>query len=114
VIGAEFGLDALRDAAMNMKLDQHWDRLVLRRAAQDFGETQLTLAESAATSIGAPPAEADNAWAEGMAKEWIVSLGQPAQRARAAFQDLNAQAPWTFAKLMLVAAELNALLTALR
>ena len=114
VIGAEFGLDALRDAAMNMKLDQHWDRLVLRRAAQDFGETQLTLAESAATSIGEPPAEADNAWAEGMAKEWIVSLGQPAQRARAAFQDLNAQAPWTFAKLMLVAAELNALLTALR
>ncbi|MGH6950537.1 MAG: NAD-glutamate dehydrogenase domain-containing protein, partial [Vitreimonas sp.] len=30
VIGAEFGLDALRDAATAMKLEQHWDRLVVR------------------------------------------------------------------------------------
>jgi NAD-specific glutamate dehydrogenase len=95
-----------------MKLEQHWDRLVLRRAAQDFGETQLRLAEAAASAIGAPRAEA--ASAEGAAKEWIVSLGQPAQRARASFEELSAQGPWTFAKLMLVAAEFNALLASLR
>ena len=114
VIGAEFGLDALRDAAMNMKLEQHWDRLVLRRAAQDFGETQLKLAEVAASSIGEPPQSADNAWAESMAREWIGSLGQPAHNARAAFNELNSQGQWTFAKLMLVAAEFNALLSSLR
>ncbi len=114
VIGAEFGLDALRDVATNMKLEQHWDRLVLRRAAQDFGETQLTLAEAAARSIGAPPKDADNAWAESFAREWIASLGQPAQRARAAFNEMNGQGTWTFAKLMLVAAEFNALLSSLR
>ena len=114
VVGAEFGLDALRDAAMNMKLEQHWDRLVLRRAAQDFGETQLKLAKIAANSIGAPPAGADNAWAEMQAREWIGSLGQPAQNARSAFNELNAQGQWTFAKLMLVAAEFNALLASLR
>jgi glutamate dehydrogenase len=114
VIGAEFGLDALRDAAMNMKLEQHWDRLVLRRAAQDFGETQLKLAESAANKIGAPPQDADNTWAEGMAREWIASLGQPAANARSAFNELNTQGQWTFAKLMLVAAEFNALLASLR
>jgi len=114
VIGAEFGLDALRDAATNMKLEQHWDRLVLRRAAQDFGETQLRLAAAAASSIGAPPPTADNAWAEAKAREWIASLGQPAQNARTAFGELNAQGAWTFAKLMLVAAEFNALLSSLR
>jgi glutamate dehydrogenase len=114
VVGSEFGLDALRDAATNMKLEQHWDRLVMRRAAQDFGETQLKLAAAAAGSIGAPPASADNAWAEGVAREWIASLGQPAQRARSAFKELNGQGPWTFAKLMLVAAEFNGLLSSLR
>ncbi|HET9229923.1 MAG TPA: NAD-glutamate dehydrogenase, partial [Vitreimonas sp.] len=114
VVGAEFGLDALRDAAMNMKLEQHWDRLVLRRAAQDFGAMQLKLAEAAASQIGAPPQDADNAWAETTAREWIGSLGQPAHNARAAFNELNAQGQWTFAKLMLVAAEFNALLASLR
>jgi glutamate dehydrogenase len=41
-------------------------------------------------------------------------LGQPAQRARSAFAELNAQGPWTFAKLMLISAELNALVAAVR
>ena len=109
VVGAELGLDALRDAATTMRLDQHWDRLVVRRAAEDFGETQLKLAEAAAKSIGAPPKNADMAWAEAAAKTWVASLGQPAQRARTAFAELNTQGPWTFAKLMLIAAEFNAL-----
>ena len=114
VIGAEFGLDALRDAATNMKLEQHWDRLVLRRAAQDFGDRQLRLAEAAAAAIGAPPKNADHAWAEEAARGWVASLGQPAQRAREAFAELNGQGPWTFAKLMLVSAEFNALVGSLR
>jgi glutamate dehydrogenase len=68
----------------------------------------------AASNIGAPPQGADNAWAEGVAREWIASLGQPAHNARSAFTELNSQGPWTFAKLMLVAAEFNALLSSLR
>jgi glutamate dehydrogenase len=112
VVGAEFGLDALRDAATNLKLEQHWDRLVVRRAAEDFGETQLKLAEAAAKAIGAPPENVESTNAA--AKAWMVSLGQPAQRARAAFAELNGQGPWTFAKLMLVSAELTALVSSVR
>jgi NAD-specific glutamate dehydrogenase len=97
-----------------MKLEQHWDRLVLRRAAQDFGDRQLRLAEAAAAAIGAPPKNADHAWAEEAARGWVASLGQPAQRAREAFAELNGQGPWTFAKLMLVSAEFNALVGSLR
>ncbi|MGD9978986.1 MAG: NAD-glutamate dehydrogenase [Hyphomonadaceae bacterium] len=114
VIGAELGLDALRDAATNMQLEQHWDRLVVRRAAGDFGEAQLKLAEAAAQSIGAPPTNADIAWATEAARNWLASLGQPASRARSAFAELSGQGQWTFAKLMLIAAEFNGLVAAVR
>jgi glutamate dehydrogenase len=113
VIGAELGLDALRDAAMNMRLDQHWDRLVVRRAADDFGEMQLKLTEAAAKAMGAPK-QTDAASVAQAAKTWLGSLGQPATRAHAAFAELNAQGPWTFAKLMLISAEFNALVGSVR
>jgi glutamate dehydrogenase len=114
VVGAELGLDALRDAASTMQLEQHWDRLVVRRTAQEFGEMQTKLAEAAARAIGKPPASADYGWANTAVKEWIAGLGQPAHRAKAAFAELNAQGQWTFAKLMLISAEFNALTSAVR
>jgi len=114
VIGAEFGLDALRDAGPQLALDQHWDRLVVRRATEDFAATQLKLAEAAAAKIGAPSKEMDVHWVSNVAQEWIASVGQPAQRAKTAFEELNAQGPWTFAKLMLISAELNALAASVR
>jgi glutamate dehydrogenase len=113
-VGAEFGLDALREAAISLSLDQHWDRLVVRRAAEDFADMQVKLAETAAKAIGAPLASGDGAWANEAVRAWIASLGQPAQRARSAYSELNAQGAWTFAKLMLIAAELNALAAAVR
>ena len=114
VIGAEFGLDVLREAAHGLSLDQHWDRLVVRRAIEDFSEIQLRLAEAAAASIGAPDREIDPDRMLEAARAWIGDLGQPAQRARAAFEEHNAHQPWTFAKLMLVAAEFNALAGSVR
>jgi NAD-specific glutamate dehydrogenase len=114
VIGAELGLDALRDSATNMKLEQHWDRLVVRRTAGDFGEAQLKLAEAAARALGAPPKNADAAWVTDSARQWLTSLGQPVNRARSAFAELDGQGPWTFAKLMLISAEFNALVAAVR
>jgi glutamate dehydrogenase len=114
IVGAEFGLDALRDAAMAMRLDQHWDRFVVRRAAEDFAEAQIKVATSAARAIGAPPKDADVSWVTNAAKEWIATLGHPAQRALAAYADLGAQTPWTFAKLMLMSSEFNALVAAVR
>ncbi|HYD86320.1 MAG TPA: NAD-glutamate dehydrogenase [Vitreimonas sp.] len=114
LVGAEFGLDALRDAAGSLTLEQHWDRLVVRRAAEEFAAIQLKLAEAAAAAIGAPPKNADAAWTAEAAKGWIGSLGAPAQRARSAFTELDGQGQWTFAKLMLISAELNALAASVR
>jgi len=114
VIGAELGLDVLRDAASSLTLEQHWDRLVVRRAAEEFAQVQVRLAEAAAAAIGKPPGNADADWISGAARSWIAALGQPGQRARSAFAELNAQGQWTFAKLMLIQAEMNALVAALR
>jgi glutamate dehydrogenase len=114
VIGAEFGIDALREAAGTLHLEQHWDRLVVRRASEDFAEIQVRLCEVAAAAIGAPKKNAQNAEVTAAAREWIAGLGQPAHRARGAFAELNAQGQWTFAKLMLIQAELNAFVAAVR
>ena len=112
IVGAEFGLDALRDAAIAQRLDAHWDRLVLRRTADDFGQLQLRLAEAAAKALGAPDKQATMASLTAAVKAWIASLGQPAQRAHAAFVELGGSGQWTFAKLMLMAAEMNTLASA--
>ncbi len=114
VIGAEFGIDVVREAGASLTLQQHWDRLVVRRASEDFAEMQLRLSEAAAAAIGAPKAGASNADIAASARAWVSALGAPAQRARSAFDELNAQGPWTFAKLMLISAELNALVSTLR
>ena len=112
-IGVQFGLDALREAAASLKLSQHWDRLVVRRAGEDLYEDQRRLAEAATIAIGAPPKLAGADWADNAVRSWIAQIGAPAQRARGAFAELDAQGPWSFAKLMLAAAELNALATSL-
>jgi NAD-specific glutamate dehydrogenase len=72
------------------------------------------LSQAAARAIGAPPADADIAWATEAVQNWLATLGQPAQRARSAFAELNAQGAWTFAKLMLISAEFNGLVAAVR
>ncbi|MES1200930.1 MAG: NAD-glutamate dehydrogenase domain-containing protein, partial [Pseudomonadota bacterium] len=113
-VGAAFGLDALRGAAQGLALDQHWDRLVVRRAAQDLYEDQRVLAAAAANAIGAPPADASAKWAADATRDWIAGIGAPAQTARAAFAELEAQGAWTFAKVMLAAAEIHGLANALR
>jgi glutamate dehydrogenase len=108
-VGAQFSLDALRGAAGALSLDRHWDRLLVRRAIDDFSQTQLKLSEAAAAAIGAPAADLDAA-----VTRWVGSVGQPAQRARAAYAELDAEGPWTAAKLMLISAELASLVDAVR
>ena len=74
----------------------------------------MRLCETAAAALGAPKKGASNEEIVAAAREWVNALGAPAQRARSAFGELNAQGQWTFAKLMLIQAELNALAEAVR
>ena len=113
-VGAAFGLDRLRGAAAEFKLTEHWDRLAVRRAVEEIYEDQRALAEAAIAATGQAPAGSDKAWAEAAARGWIDSLGSQATLARSTFAELDGQGSWTFAKLMIAAAEFNGLAKALK
>jgi glutamate dehydrogenase len=108
-VGAGLGLDRIRAAAAEMSLAQHWDRLAVRRAVEEIYEDQRALAEAAMNSVASVPLSPDRTWAEQVSAEWVAQLGQVAVQARAAIAELEASGPWTFAKLMIAAAELNGL-----
>jgi glutamate dehydrogenase len=113
-VGAAFGLDRLRSAAAEFHLNEHWDRLAVRRAVESLYEDQRALAEAAIASVGAAPAADDgHEWAEATARGFVEGLGAQANLARATFAELDAQGAWTLAKLTLAGAEFNALAKAL-
>jgi glutamate dehydrogenase len=113
-VGAAFGLDRLRGAAAEFKLTEHWDRLAVRRAVEEIYEDQRALAEAAIAATGNAPLTGDKAWAETAAKAWMDKLGGQASLARSTFAELDGHGGWTFAKLMIAAAEFNALAKAVR
>jgi glutamate dehydrogenase len=113
-VGSVFGLDRLRAAAGAFRLAEHWDRLAVRRTVEEIFEDQRSLAEAAIVSIGSVPAEGDQAWADQAARAWMEGLGPQAVLARATFAELEAHGSWTFAKLMIAAAEFNGLAKGIR
>jgi glutamate dehydrogenase len=112
-LGAEFGIDRLVAAAGGLALDQHWDRLATRRATEDLFDRQGALADAALKEIGAPSPRPDASWGAHAAATWAKSLGPAADSAKRTIAELEAQGPWTFAKLVIAAAEMHALVSSL-
>jgi glutamate dehydrogenase len=104
MVGARFGLDRLRGSALSFTLDQHWDRLALRRTLEELYEDQRVIAEAVARFAGAPGADAG-----GMVDAWIAAHAERTAMLRGAMADLEATGAWTFAKTILAAAEVRAL-----
>ncbi len=111
-VGAAFDLDRLIAAAGGLTLDAHWDRLALRRAVEDLYVCQSALSEAALAQIAAPPAAPSAVWATQAVEEWVEHLGARAAPAQRALTELEQQGAWTFAKLMIAAAEMNGLASA--
>jgi glutamate dehydrogenase len=113
-VGDAFDLDRLIASAAAITLDQHWDRLALRRGVEDLYACQAALAD-AAIAASAPPEEAPTAvWAVEVAERWAESIAPLTEPARRAIAELEAQGPWTFAKVMIAAAELHAVAAAVQ
>ncbi|MDX2235556.1 MAG: NAD-glutamate dehydrogenase [Hyphomonadaceae bacterium] len=108
-VGARFGLDRLRGAALGFALDQHWDRLALRRTLEALYEDQRLIAEAIARHAGAPPASADAAFARHAVETWVAINEERAEMLSGAMADLEATGAWTFAKTILAAAEVRSL-----
>jgi len=110
-VGALFALDRLRLEASAMTLEQHWDRLAMRRAGEDLFDAQKSLT-GAALRAAERPARADRDWAHAMAARWAASLGSAGDSARGVLQELESQGGWTFAKVTIATAEMRALASA--
>jgi glutamate dehydrogenase len=108
-VGGHFSLDRLAAAAGSLTLDQHWDRLALRRALEDLFVCQSALAEAAIAQMGAPPSTLSADWAAEAVAHWAQGLGALAEPARRTLAELEAQGPWTFAKLIIAAGEMHSL-----
>jgi glutamate dehydrogenase len=115
-VGAAFGIDRLRGAALAFKLAQHWDRLALRRTLEELYEDQRLLAEACVKALGgAPdPSRADAAWADGAVKSWLSKIEPHASSVLATIAELEGAGTWTFAKTILAAAEIRGLSTSVQ
>jgi glutamate dehydrogenase len=112
-VGARFGLDRLRGAALNFTLKDHWDRLALRRTMEELYEDQRALTEVALAHAGAPQTGLDRGKALALAEAWLKAIETEAAPTLATLAEIEGQSGWTFAKTILAAAEVRGLATAL-
>lgn len=111
-VGAAFGIDRLRGAAMAFTLEQHWDRLALRRTLEELYEDQRLLAEAVIGHAGAAPQPGDLAAPAQLVRDWMAANGTRTAGVLATIAELEATGAWTFAKTILAAAEIRGLSTA--
>jgi glutamate dehydrogenase len=112
-VGARFGLDRLRGAALNFTLKDHWDRLALRRTMEELYEDQRALTEVALVHAGAPQTGLDRGKALALTEAWLKAIETEAAPTLATLAEIEGQSGWTFAKTILAAAEVRGLATAL-
>ncbi|KAF0170493.1 MAG: glutamate dehydrogenase, partial [Caulobacteraceae bacterium] len=112
-VGAAFGMDRLRGAAMAFTLEQHWDRLALRRTLEELYEDQRLLAEAVIRHAGAAPqgvpGAEDVAAAPRLVREWMAANDARTSGVLATIGELESTGAWTFAKTILAAAEIRGL-----
>jgi glutamate dehydrogenase len=113
-VGARFGLDRLRGAALGFSLTEHWDRLALRRTLEELYEDQRSLADAVLRHHGAPPAAIDRAVAAQACAAWLDSVQADAAPTLATMAEIEGASGWTFAKTILAAAEIRGLATAVQ
>ncbi len=111
-VGAAFGIDRLRGAAANFVLEQHWDRLALRRTLEELYEDQRMLAEAVIRHAGAAPKSEDVAAPSVAVRTWMSANDARVTGVLATIAELEATGGWTFAKTILAAAEVRGLSTA--
>jgi len=113
-IGDAFDLDRLIASAAGIVLDQHWDRLALRRLLEDLYACQAALADAAIAASSQPEEAASAVWGIEIAERWAESVAPLSEPARRALAELESQGQWTFAKIMIASAELHAFASALQ
>jgi len=117
VLGDRLGFDSLRAAARDLVFTEHWDRLAVRRMAEEFYAQQLAATEVALAGAHTPPPAALAAvreWSEAAAAALLARAEQQAAHARHAVEHLERTGPWSFAKLTIASAQMHELVDGMR
>ena len=104
-LGEELHIDVLRAQAISLRGLEHWDRLALRRALEDFDSLQSVLADSALRL--APSGSAD------LISLWLTSYNDQVSRFQKLLESIETSGPWSVSKLSLAAGELRQLALAI-
>ncbi|HEX4301177.1 MAG TPA: NAD-glutamate dehydrogenase [Rhizomicrobium sp.] len=108
-MGATIGVDRLRGLAARIGAKEHWDRLAIRRIADDLfaGQRALT-AEALAAADTAKTSRADGVDA---VKAWADSRGETLARAKSFLDALERSGDLSIAKLTLANSQIRELAT---
>tara|TARA_Y100000052_G_scaffold27564_1_gene36495 strand:+ start:35166 stop:39995 length:4830 start_codon:yes stop_codon:yes gene_type:complete len=101
-VGSVFRFDELRQTALNMTLDQHWDRLAVRGLVETLLVQQNSLAERISANNG--NSDLNNfAEAKVFVDEFVTQHEDEYKRLQLLLAELEQSGAWTFSKLVLFA-----------
>ena len=104
-LGEELHIDVLRTQAISLRGLEHWDRLALRRALEDFDSLQSVLAHSVLRLSQMGSAD--------LISLWLTSYNDQVSRFQKLLESIETSGPWTVSKLSLAAGELRQLALAI-
>ncbi len=105
-IGTVVGLDRLRGLASRIAASEHWDRLAIRRIADDLFAGQRALAAQVLQKFAKTGTRADGAEA---VQQWAVSHGDMLTRTREFLNELERTGDLSIAKLTLANSQIHEL-----
>jgi len=105
-MGAAVGIDRLRGLAARIGANEHWDRLAIRRIADDLFAGQRALTAEALDGAGAKGDRADGAAA---VTAWAQKRGETLARAKGFLEALERSGDLSIAKLTLANSQIREL-----
>ncbi|MEL7027925.1 MAG: NAD-glutamate dehydrogenase domain-containing protein, partial [Pseudomonadota bacterium] len=111
-IGADLGVKSLKRTAASMHLEEHFDRLAVRRIIEDLALHQRDLADAALQLAPPAPEEPDPEWANAAVAEWREAHRSALTRFESVLGGIDLNANLGVGKLSLINRQLRELTSA--
>jgi len=108
-MGSTVGIDRLRNLAGRIMAKEHWDRLAIRRIADDLFTGQRALTAEALAALDAGKAKGNRADGMAAVEAWAKKHGEPLARAKAFLDALERSGDLSIAKLTLANSQIREL-----
>jgi glutamate dehydrogenase len=108
-MGATVGIDRLRGLAARIGAKEHWDRLAIRRIADDLFAGQRALTAEALAALGAGQAQGGRADGLAAVKAWADARAEMLARAKGFLDALERSGDLSIAKLTLANSQIREL-----